>query len=179
MRKKTVIIGVCASIAAYRACDIINRLRESGLEVMACMSRDADKFITATTLQCLSANPVFKDMFEAPPDWDPAHIALADRCSAILIAPATADIISRIASGLCDDLLTCTVASTKAPVIFAPAMNDSMYKNKILQANIEKLEKLGYYFVGPVKGHLACGRKAEGHIADTTDIVKKLRSLLK
>ena len=95
------------------------------------------------------------------------------------MAPATADIISKVATGICDDLLSCTIASTKARVLFAPAMNDQMYNNKIIQGNITKLKVLGYKFVGPIKGPLACGDKGIGHIAEVEDIVKKAKSLLK
>jgi len=179
MKKRTVVLGVCASIAAYRACDIINHLKREDVDVIACMSPDADKFITPLTLQALSGNRTFKDMFEAQEEWDPVHISLARRPDLMLIAPATSDIISKVACGICDDLLTCTIASTKAPVLFAPAMNEAMYKNKILSANITKLKKLGYHFIGPIKGRLACGEKGIGHIADTRDIVKKARTLLK
>jgi phosphopantothenoylcysteine decarboxylase/phosphopantothenate--cysteine ligase len=177
--KKKVLLGVCASIAAYRGCEIINRLRQEGVDVVVCMSKDADKFITPLTLQTLSCSRVFKDIFEMPAEWDPLHISLADSADLILIAPATADIISKIACGICDDLLSCVVASTKRPVLFAPAMNENMYNNKILQSNIEKLKSTGYYFTGPIKGHLTCGRKGIGHIADTGEIIKKVKSLLK
>lgn len=179
MKQKKVILGVCASIAAYRACDIINRLRQEGIDVFVCMSKDADKFVTALTLQTLSCSRVFKDMFELQAEWDPLHISLAERADALLIAPATSDIISKVASGICDELLTCVIASTKAPILFAPAMNEAMYNNKVLQSNIEKLKKLNYHFIGPVKGRLACSREGIGHIADTAEIIKAIKSLLK
>lgn len=179
MKKRTVILGVCASIAAYRACGIINRLKENGIDVVVCLSKDAENFITPLTLQALSGNRVFKDMFEPIKEWDPLHISLAQRADAVLVAPASADIISRVSAGLCDDLLSCVIVSTKAPVIFAPAMNDAMYNNKIILANIEKLKKLGYNFVGPIKGRLACGRQGLGRIADTDEIIKKAKALLK
>jgi len=118
-------------------------------------------------------------MFEPAKEWDPVHISLAQRADALLIAPASADIISKIATGLCDDIVSCVAASTKAPTIFAPAMNDAMYKNKIIQENISRLKKHGYQFVGPIKGHLACGTKAIGHIAEISDIVKQTQALLK
>lgn len=177
--KRSVVLGVCASIAAYKSCEIINRLCQEGIDVHVCMSNDADKFITAITLQTLSGNRVFKDMFEVIKEYDPLHISLAQRAGLVLVAPATADIISKVASGICDDLLSCVIASAKAPVIFVPAMNDAMWTNKILQANVNKLKSLGYGFIGPVKGHLACGRKGIGHIADTADIIKRVKSLLK
>jgi len=179
VKKRTVVLGVCASIAAYKACDIINRLRKEGIDVVVCMSKDADKFITSLSLQTLSANRVFKDMFEAPSERDPLHISLAKRADVILVSPATSDIISKVASGICDELLTCLIASSKAAVIFAPAMNEAMYENKILQSNIAKLKEIGYSFIGPIKGSLACGEQGMGHIADTADIIRKVKSLLK
>lgn len=179
MKKRTVLLGVCASIAAYKACEVINRLRREDMDVVVCMSKDADRFITPLTLQTLSGNKVFKDMFESVKDWDPLHISLAECADIILVCPASSDMISKVACGICNDLLSCVIASSKAPVIFTPATNDLMYTNKILQANITKLKELGYHFVGPIKGHLACGREAIGHIADTDDIIKKTKSLLK
>jgi len=179
VKTKTVLLGVCASIAAYKACDIINRLKAQKINVVVCMSKDAQEFIAPLTLQTLSGNHVFRSMFEPTPERDPKHISLAQQADAVLVAPATADIISRVASGLCDDLLSCTIASTKAPIIFAPAMNEAMYKNKIIQSNIDKLKALGYDFIGPIKGHLACGRKGIGHIAEIDDIIKQVKTRLK
>ena len=143
------------------------------------MSEDAHHFITPLVLQTLSGNCVFQDMFQKQKDFDPVHISLAERADATLVIPATSNIISKVASGICDDLLTCTIASSDKPVIFAPAMNVKMYKNKILQANIAKLKKLHYHFIGPIKGRLACGTEDMGHIADTKDIVKYVKTLLK
>lgn len=179
MNRPTIVLGVCASIAAYRACEVINRLRRQKMDVIVCMSKDAEHFITPLTLQTLSGNPVFKDMFEALAEWNPLHISLAKRAAVILVAPATADIISKVASGICDDLLSCLIASTNAPVLFAPAMNEAMYNNKIIRSNIAKLKELGYHFIGPIKGRLACGGKGQGHIAETEDIVKRVKTLLK
>lgn len=177
--KKTIIIGVCASIAAYRVCEIINLLKRDGIDVIICMSEDAHHFITPLTFQALSANKVYQDMFAASCDYSPVHISLARLADLVCIMPATSDIISKVAAGICDELLTCTIASTRAPVLFAPAMNDVMYANKILQANITKLEKLGYYFTGPEQGRLVCGTKGKGHIACTQEIIRRIKSLLK
>lgn len=179
MKKPTILIGVCASIAAYRACDIVNHLRREKIETIVCMSRDAHHFITPLVMQALSGNRVFQDMFQAQSEWDPAHISLAEKADAVLVVPATSDVISKVANGICDDLLTCTIASADRPVLFAPAMNTRMYKNKILQANITSLKKLGYNFIGPVKGRLACGTSGIGHIAATKEILKYAKTLLK
>jgi len=125
----------------------------------------------------LSGEKVYKEMFETQDVWDVEHVSLADEAGLILIAPATANIIAKLASGLCDDLLTCTVTAAKAPVLIAPAMNDGMYTNKIVQENIERLKKTGYKFIGPVKGRLASGKIAIGRMSDVDDIVRAALSL--
>jgi phosphopantothenoylcysteine synthetase/decarboxylase len=176
-RRKTVVMGVCASIAAYRSCDTINALRKDGIDVLVCMSKDAHQFITTATLQALSDNQVFQDMFARQAGYNPVHISLAQSADLILVMPATSDIISKVANGHCDELLTCTIASSKAPVIFVPAMNEAMYSNNILQSNISKLKKLGYYFVGPKTGRLICGLTGNGHIADTDVVLRQVKAL--
>ncbi len=177
--RKKIILGVTGSIAAFKAADIVSRLTQQGCQVSVVMTKEAEKFITPLTMQMLSCGKVYCDMFEVQDVWDVEHVSLADSASLILIAPATANIIAKLASGLCDDLLTCTVAATKAPVLIAPAMNDAMYTHKITQANIERLQKVGYKFVGPVKGRLACGKVAVGHIADVDEIVRAVLRFLK
>jgi phosphopantothenoylcysteine decarboxylase / phosphopantothenate---cysteine ligase len=178
-RSKTIVMGVCASIAAYRACDAINALRKDNLDVMVCMSKDAHHFITMATLQALSDNPVFQDMFAQRTGHNPVHISLSRRADIILVLPATSDIISKVANGNCDELLACTIACSKVPVVFAPAMNEAMYSNKILQSNISKLKKLGYHFVGPTTGRLICGLTGKGHIADTDEILRHVKALIR
>jgi phosphopantothenoylcysteine synthetase/decarboxylase len=177
--KKTVLLCVCAGIAAYKACEAIGLLRKAGMDIIVCMSKDAHNFIAPLTFQTLSSNQVFSDMFAIRQDYSPVHISLAQRADLVLVMPATADIIAKIAHGICDELLTCTISSTEAPVLLAPAMNGAMYKNKIVQANISVLKKINYHFIGPVQGRLACGTTDIGHIADTADIVRKVKTLLK
>ncbi len=177
--KKPVILGITGSIAAYRACEIISALRREDIEVQAVLTREGAEFITPLSIQTLSRNKVMTDMFALPEKWDPVHTSLAEKAGLVLIAPATANIIGKLAAGICDDLLTCVVFATKAPVLIAPAMNDKMYKHKIVQSNIAKLKDAGYRFVGPIKGYLACGHVDTGHIADTDEIVKEVKRLLK
>ncbi len=177
-KRGTVVIGVTGSIAAYRACDIASALRKDGFSTQAILTADGSRFITEVTLRTLTGNRVMTDMFGSPEEWDPMHVSLADSASCVLIAPATANIIGKIASGICDDLLTCVVAATKAPVVIAPAMNDNMYANGFVQGNIARLKKAGYMFVGPEKGRLACGRSGMGHIAATADIVSAVKRTL-
>ena len=176
--QKTVIVGVTGSIAAYRACEIVSALRRSSFDVKVILTKEGANFITPLTLQTLSGNKVFTDMFELPEKMDPVHTSLADSASLILIAPATASMIGKLAVGICDDLLSCVVYAAKAPVLIAPAMNEKMYNHKLVQENIAKLKKTGYSFVGPVKGRLACGHDGIGHIAEVSDIIKEAKKLI-
>lgn len=178
MTGKTIVIGITGSIAAYKACGIVNILKKGSFDVKVILTKEGERFITPLTLQTLSGNKVLTDMFELPDVWNPVHTSLADSASLVLIAPATANVIGKLANGILDDLLSCVVYATKAPVLIAPAMNEKMYNHKIVQENIARLKKIGYSFVGPVKGHLACGHDAIGHIADISDIVKEAKRLL-
>ncbi len=178
MKQKKVILCVSGSVAAYYACHIISLLKKEGINVVCVMTQDAQRFITALTLQSLSKNRVFIDMFEQVEEWLPTHTSLADSADLVLIAPATANIIGKLANGICDDLPTCVCVSTKAPIVVAPAMNDNMYANKQVQGNISRLKMLGYKFIGPSKGMLACGRVALGHIASAEVIVAAVKKVL-
>lgn len=179
MKKKEIIVGITGSVAAYKACDVISGLRQIGHNTTVVMTKEAAEFITPLLLGYLSSNTVYTDMFEAPEAWSPEHISLADKASLILIAPATANIIAKIANGICDDLLTCIVMATKAPVLIAPAMNSNMYAHKATQDNIKRLKLFGYKFIGPAEGRLACGTTGLGHIASTEEIVKEALASLR
>ena len=176
---RNIILGVTGSIAAYKACELTSLLKKEGFDVHVVLTREAKEFVTALTLQTLSKNKVIADMFEPPEAWNPVHTSLADQASLILIAPATANVIAKLAAGICDDILTCAVFASDAPVLIAPAMNDRMYKHRITLDNIDKLKKIGYHFIGPIKGHLACGCDAMGHIAGLNDIVAEVKRLMK
>ena len=178
-KKKRVILGVTGSIAAYKSAEIIRRLAEKGLRVSVVMTKEAEHFITPLTLASLSGEAVARDMFDQ--SWDPAampHIELAREADLFLIAPATANIIGKLANGIADNLLTCIALATKAPIVLAPAMNTQMYQNKIVQENCRKLKKNGAQFIDPVEGKLACGTTGNGHIADETTIVKTVLRML-
>ena len=168
---KQVVLGVCGSIAAYKAGDIIRRLQDNHGEVTVLMTHGATQFITPLTLSALSAKAVHSDMF-GQDSWQMTHIELAKTADAVLIAPATANVIGKLAHGICDDLLTTFVITTKAPVFIAPAMNDEMFANSIVMENCNKLKKHGFKFIEPVKGKLACGTVGIGHLAEVEDIVK-------
>ncbi|MGE4357618.1 MAG: flavoprotein [Candidatus Omnitrophota bacterium] len=177
--KKEIILGVTGSIAIYKALDLIRLLKEKNFNVSVIMTKEAEELIKPLTFQTISNNPVYTAMFLPRQESNPLHIRLAERGDLLLICPATANIIGKIAHGICDDLLTSTVISTRAPVLICPAMNENMYKNKIVQENIQKLKKLGYVFVGPVKGRLACGETGLGHLAPLEEIVEAVVSKLK
>ena len=175
MNNKHVVLGVTGSIAAYKAADIIRQLQKKGLRVSVVMSKTAEKFITPLTLATLCDNKVYRAMFdEKQADKDIEHVDLAKDADIVLIAPATANVIGKIASGIADDLLTCIVMATKAPVLIAPAMNDGMYANKILQSNCKKLQGVGVEFVDPAEGELACGTIGKGRLAEIDDIIAKV-----
>lgn len=169
--KKCVCIGVSGGIAVYKALDIISALRKKDIDVRVIMTDSASKFVTPLAFQSLSQNMVVTDMFAEPKAFEIQHISLAKRADVFLIAPATANIIGKIANGIADDMLSTTVMATKAKVIFAPAMNTNMYENKVVQNNIEKLKNLGYEFIEPASGRLACGDDGKGKLAPVDTIV--------
>ncbi|MCM8766727.1 MAG: hypothetical protein NC917_04430 [Candidatus Omnitrophica bacterium] len=175
--KKNIIVGITGSIAIYKTCEVIRKLIKNNWNVKVVMTKNAKKFISPLTFETLSKNQVYSDMFNR--NYEEDHIKLSDFASIILICPATANIIGKIASGICDDLLTTTVFAFDKPVIFAPAMNEKMWKNKIVKENVEKLKKYGYYFIGPEKGELANGKIGIGHLADTEKIVNFVEEIYK
>ncbi len=179
MRKKNIILGVTASIAIYKACDVIRRLQGDNFCLSVVMTKNATQLVSPQVFACLADGRVYWDEFVNPSDYEIEHISLAKSANLVLIVPATANIIGKIASGVADDLLTTTVMATRAPVLLAPAMNENMYKNKIVQANIRQLNSLGYKFIGPVRGKLTCGDEGIGHLAEVETIVKEVKRVLK
>ena len=175
---KTVVLGVSGGIAAYKACDIVSKLRKEDINVNVIMTKHAAEFVSALTFQSLSQNSVAVDMFDQVENWDIEHISLAKKADVFLIAPATANIIGKIANGIADDMLSTTVMATKSPVLIAPAMNTNMYENTITQTNISKLKSLDYKFIEPGYGRLACGDIGQGKLADTDLIVDSVKFLL-
>lgn len=175
---KTVVLGVSGGIAAYKACDVVSRLRKENIQVNVIMTKHATEFVSALTFQSISQNPVAVEMFELVTNWDTEHISLAKKADIFLIAPATANVIGKIANGIADDMLSTTVMATKAPVVIAPAMNTNMYENPVTQANIQKLKDLGYIFIEPGYGRLACGDLGPGKLAEPDLIVENIKFLL-
>lgn len=169
--KKTVILGVSGGIAIYKSCEIVSRFVKLGYDVRVVMTRNATEFVTPLTFETLSNNKVVIETFDKEREFEVEHISYAKLASAFVIAPATANVIAKIAEGICDDMLTTTVSATKAPVYICPAMNTNMYLNPITQANIQKLKDLGYHFIEPTEGRLACGDVGKGKMEEPINIV--------
>jgi phosphopantothenoylcysteine decarboxylase/phosphopantothenate--cysteine ligase len=178
LRGKNVVIGVCGGIAAYKVVEVVSRLRKLSANVFVVMTEHGTKFVTPLTFQSISHNPVYTNMFEVPDEWDIEHISLANKADIMLIAPATANIIGKIASGIADDMLTTTLLATKAPVVLAPAMNYNMYDNEIVQENISKLKKKGFYVLEPEVGMMAEGSEGKGRLPEPSKIVDALTEIL-
>ncbi|CEJ74816.1 coenzyme A biosynthesis bifunctional protein [[Clostridium] sordellii] len=178
LKDKTVVLGVSGGIAVYKACDLVSKLKKAGINVHVIMTKSATEFVAPLTFQTLSQNYVVEDMFESPKTWDVEHISLAKKADLFVLAPATANVIGKVANGISDDMLTTTVMATKAKVLVAPAMNTNMYENPIVQRNIQILKDLNYEFVEPESGRLACGDVGSGKLASVDTIFEKIISLL-
>jgi len=176
---KNIVIGMTGGIACYKVCEIISYLIKSGANVEVIMTKNATKFITPLTIETLSKHKVVVGMFEKKEYIEVGHISLARKADLVLVVPATANIIGKVANGIADDMLSTTIMATRAKVVFAPAMNNEMYNNRIVQGNIEKLKSLGYGFVDPVVGNLACGYKAIGKLASREMITNYLEEVFK
>jgi phosphopantothenoylcysteine decarboxylase/phosphopantothenate--cysteine ligase len=175
---KTVILGITGSVAAYKAADIASKLTQAGARVEVVMTEAATKFITPLTLRSITGRPVVTDMFELVTEFSIEHVALAEEADVIVIAPATANVIAKLAGGISDNELTCTVLATEAPVIIAPAMHTSMFQNPITQQNLAKLKARGFTVVGPEHGWLASGEIGLGRLADTDKIISTISKIL-
>lgn len=178
LQGKCIILGVTGGIAAYKAAELLRLLVKAGAEVHVVMTRSAQEFIAPLTFQTLSGNPVHTELFNLLQEQEIGHISLADRADLILIAPATANVIGKVANGIADDLLTTTVMATRAKVLFAPAMNSNMWENPVYRENHKKLESLGYHFIEPAYGDLACGWQGQGKLPDPQQIFTSAHALL-
>lgn len=170
---KQIVLGVTGGIAVYKAVELVRLLTKAGADVHVIMTRSATEFVGPLTFQTLTANPVHTEIFNLIAEREIGHIALADRADLFIIAPATANVIGKIANGIADDMLTTTVMATRAPVLIAPAMNVNMCTNPIYRENEEKLRRHGYRFVSPVKGMLACGWEGEGKLQEPAIIMEE------
>ncbi|MDO9516310.1 MAG: bifunctional phosphopantothenoylcysteine decarboxylase/phosphopantothenate--cysteine ligase CoaBC [Syntrophales bacterium] len=178
LKNKNIVLGITGGIAAYKAAELTRELVKRGATVKVIMTQNATRFITPLTLQTLSGNPVYTDMFTLSGDWDIHHISLAQSADIVVVAPATYNTIGKIASGIADDLLSTTMAATKAPVLICPAMNSNMYDNPILRSNIDKLSALGYLFMDAGSGELACKAEGAGRLPNPIDIVEEVETIL-
>lgn len=179
MRDKTVLLGVTGSIAAYKAVDLASKLTQAGVKVDVVMTECALEFVSPLSFSSITHRPTVTDMFDTPDEFEIEHIALAERADVVVIAPATANIIAKLAAGIADDMLTCSVLATKAPVILAPAMNVNMWENGITQDNVAKLHTRGFKIVEPGTGSLACGAQGKGRLADLEDILTAISQALR
>ena len=175
-------MGVTGSIAAFKAAALTSALVKEGNRVKVVMTKEAACFVTPLTFQTLSGNPVYQEMFNPPenpvgqtsPRREIEHISLAEWPDIILVCPATANIISKVAAGLADDLLSTVILTTRKPVVFVPAMNSGMWQNKILQKKVVELKTAGYRFIGPAKGRLACGKEGEGRMVEVEEVMEEI-----
>ncbi|UCC61217.1 MAG: bifunctional 4'-phosphopantothenoylcysteine decarboxylase/phosphopantothenoylcysteine synthetase, partial [Dehalococcoidia bacterium] len=175
---KNVVLGVTGSVAAYKAVDIASNLTQKGLTVDVVMTGAAQKFVTAMSFRSVTQRPVVTDMWELSSEFSVEHVALAERADVVVIAPATANTIAKIAAGIADEMVCCTVLATRAPVIVAPAMDVGMYNNTVTQENIAKLKSRGFVIVGPAHGRLASGLVGMGRMVETEEILAEIFRIL-
>jgi len=179
-KKGNIVLGVTGSIAAYKAAEIASRLTKAGADVHVVMTADAQKFITPLPFKTLSRNPVETDLYGEEEGWKPTHIKLADEAQLVVIAPATANIIAKMAHGLADDALTCIALAKnpKTPILLAPAMNGKMWLHPATQSNVQTLKARGVEFIGPEEGMLSCGYEGIGRLFEPEKIVQRALELL-
>ena len=178
--QKNIILGVTASIAIYKACDLVRQLKECGWAVDVVMTQEATELIRPIVFQSLSGRKVYSGgLFDAPDAWEIEHVSLAARADLILIAPATANVIAKLVGGICDDLLSCAVIASRAPVLIAPAMNVKMWNNAATQTNVKILKSRGVCIVETGTGDLACGYQGKGRMASHEKILSVVKACLR
>jgi len=178
LANKTIVLGITGGIAAYKAADIASKLTQAGARVEVIMTESATKFVAPLTLRSITGRPVVTDMFEPASEWSIEHIALAEAADVVVIAPATANVIAKLAAGIADDMLCCTVLATRAPVIVAPSMDANMFENPITQDNLAKLKDRGFIIIDPAYGRLASGKIGIGRLAEVETIVGTIKQVL-
>ena len=167
---KSIVLGISGGIAVYKAVELLRLFTKAGADVHIIMTKNACEFVTPLTFQTLSGNPVHTDLFNLSQEQEIDHISLADRADLFVLAPATANLVGKIAQGLADDLLTTSIMATKAPVLVVPAMNSNMYENPVYQRNQKQLVEFGYHVMEPASGSLACGWEGKGKLPDPVEI---------
>jgi len=171
LSSKTIILGVTGSIAAYKAAEIASKLTQVGAKVNVIMTKEAVQFISPVTFRAITGKPVVTEMFDLASEFSIEHVSLAEAADIVVVAPATANIIAKLAAGIADDMLCCTTLATKAAVLIAPAMETNMYNNPVTQDNLSRLEARGFAIIGPASGWLASGKEGLGRLADINDII--------
>lgn len=169
---REIVVGVCGGIACYKVADVVSKLVQAGAGVTVAMTADAQKFVAPLSFQALTGRPVHTDIWSVHDSGDVQHIKLTETADLMLVAPATATTIARVAAGLCDDLVSLLIAAAACPVLFAPAMNDRMWANPIAKRNVQTLKDAGYRFVGPEAGWLACRNVGPGRMSEPATIVQ-------
>jgi phosphopantothenoylcysteine decarboxylase/phosphopantothenate--cysteine ligase len=178
LKNKTIVLGVSGGIAAYKAADLASKLAQAGANVRVVMTWEATELVKPLTFQALTGNPVVTGMFEPAPLSAITHVSLADEADIVVIVPATANIIAKIAAGIADDILTCTVLATTAPIVLSPAMHNNMYVNPVTQENIARLKKRGFTIIPAVHGRLASGSIGYGRLPEITEIMGTIQQTL-
>jgi phosphopantothenoylcysteine decarboxylase/phosphopantothenate--cysteine ligase len=178
LKGKNIVVGVAGGIAVYKVVDIVSKLKRQGANVYVIMTQSAANFVTPLTFREISGHPVVVDMWAETSNWNIEHIALASKADLFLLAPATGNIIGKIANGIADDMLSTTVMATTAPTLFVPAMNTNMYLNPIVQRNISRLIELGYHFIEPESGMLACGVEGVGRLPETAIVLNQVNKII-
>lgn len=176
--KKKVLVGVTGGIAAYKSCYLVSALVKMGCDVHVLMTEHAREFVSAMTFETLSHNPVVTNMFRRDREWEVEHVSLAKSCEVVVVAPATANFVGKIANGICDDMLTTTYLASKAPKIICPAMNTAMYEDKVFQENLEKVASSGATILTPISGRLACGDVGIGKMVEPDEIAQAVARAL-
>ncbi|MHB1001294.1 MAG: bifunctional phosphopantothenoylcysteine decarboxylase/phosphopantothenate--cysteine ligase CoaBC [Armatimonadota bacterium] len=175
---KTIILGITGGIAAYKSADICSRLVKVGASVHVVMTENAEHFVGSATFRAITGQQVIQTLWDEPREYEITHVSLPDKADLFLVAPATANIIGKAANGIADDMLSTMIMAAASPVVFAPAMNCRMWENPVTQANIQKLQSLGYKFIEPETGRLACGTEGIGRLASVDKIIETITELL-
>ena len=178
LKGREIIVAICGGIAAYKVADVVSKLVQLGAGVTVCMTDDAQRFVTPLTFEALSGRKVHTSTWNLSDPGDAQHIKLTERADLLLVAPATANIIAKVAHGLCDDLVSLMIAAAACPVVFAPSMNDRMWENPIAKENVAKLQSHGYRFIGPDAGWLACRNVGAGRLSEPHKIVDEVAGIL-
>ncbi len=177
--RKSIVLGVCGGIAAYKSAALCSKLTQLGIDVQIIMTENAARFVSELTFRTLSRRPVITSLWEELGEWKPEHVALSARCGLFAVAPATANFIAKFACGIADDALTTFAATFNGPVLLAPAMNPEMWRHAACVENVEKLRRRGVHFIGPERGHVACGDDGPGRMSEPERILEYSLQLFK